>query len=185
MPTTRKQPFTGRGAGAKQPSGTYRKPKGPEKAGPGLRELEQLKGMTLSKRKAMESVIDALSPEAAAKRKALAEEVAEKALNNPRPLPRRKKEIYAPYWNYRVVRRYSKHGHWLEVTEVHYSKGKPSVFPYGGNFLVAVTKDDLTNRSDPETLQELRAQLQQIQTAFDQPILDEKMDFGRVSESAR
>ncbi len=62
--------------------------------------------------------------EAAKKRKAKAEEAAEKAIRNPRPLPKRKRAIYAPQFGYRVVRRHGRFGEtWLEMCDVHYVNG--------------------------------------------------------------
>lgn len=135
----------------------------------------------LSKQKAMESVVDALSPEAAAKRKVLAEEIAEKALRNPRSLPKRKQGAYAPAFGYRVVRRHDKNGcQWLEVCDVLYDKGKPMSFGLAPATLTAQQTNSIMDLDDAGALSLLRQKHEMILAAFTQPILDEKTDFGQI-----
>lgn len=186
MPTTRKPRFTGRGAGAKQPSGTYRKPKGPETHGPGLRELEQLAGRQEAIRSLAKAV---LTPEEqsrlieAQSRKMMdAMGIAEAALSNPRPLPKRKRSTYMPAFGYRVVRRYDKHGNkWLELSDVIFDKGRPMSFGLMPATLTAQQTNVIMDISDAEALDVLRQKHELILAAFSQPILDEKTDFGRIS----
>lgn len=80
-------------------------------------------------------------------------------------------------WNHRVVRRYRQgpggvHYSWLEVTEVHYTGGKPRAF--------AVEMRAPSSGGDPDdngSLDELHETLERMLKCLDRPILDEKADF--------
>jgi hypothetical protein len=97
------------------------------------------------------------------------------------PVPKRKTEPRAS-WNYRVVRRYHERvgrvgTTWLEITEVHYRKGKPTAFVIGLGAPQVTTFGILTNIEDAKALADLRETINLMQTALSQPILDEHKDF--------
>jgi hypothetical protein len=110
-----------------------------------------------------------------------------KALQKLSAVPKRKTEPQAS-WNYRVVRRYHESKGrvgttWLEITEVHYRKGKPTAFVIGLGAPQVTTFGILTNIEDVKALADLRETINLMQTALSQPILDEIKDFkGEHSE---
>jgi len=176
MPMTRKRRSGGRGAGAPQPSGTYRKRKGPEAHGPGLREAEELIGRQRAKGE-HHTTIERM---AITERFARAHEAAEKAISNPRPLPKRKAQAYAPTRNYRIVRRVIGKGEYLVIAEVEYLNAKPYQFnTVGGPPSTELKPLPGVRILDAEGIVRLRAKLDEMLTAFAQPVLDERDDFGR------
>lgn len=95
-------------------------------------------------------------------------------------VPKRKRKITSGsvHWNYRIVRRHSKHGSWLAITEVHYRDGKPEMF----SMTAGAPQEEIANAilkiGEPEAIQRLRWTLEQMHTALSQPVLDEKEDFS-------
>lgn len=178
MPTRKKPRFGGYAAGARKPSAPLRKTK-EIKLGPGLSELEQLAGKAFNRAKTVEEMALAaqVMTTARAFKKLEAEEAGASAVANPRPIPKRKQAIQTATWNHRIVRRHSTHGTWLEITEVHYRKGKPTMFAIQMGTPSATLKNGYEEVSEPEAIQSLRWTLDHMLTALSQPILDEKADF--------
>lgn len=180
MPTTKKPRSTGYEAGQRQRSKTLRPRKVPEKLGPGLRELEQLVGRQRMKGEHTKTLVKELrynDPEA---KSARALDQAWKSLSNPRPLPKRKQQVYAPTSNYRIVRRNLGKGEYLVISHVEYLNGKPYRFDIvGGAPSTGLNPLPGVRILDAEGIQRLRGKLDEMLTAFAQPILDERDDFGR------
>jgi hypothetical protein len=79
-------------------------------------------------------------------------------------------------WNHRIIKRYSAHGEWYELTEVHYRDGKPHL--YAVDMRTPSAHDE-----DGDPVASLRDTLSKMLLALDKPILDEKLDFA--DEDAR